>query len=348
MAAGCLRVRNTAMSSSNILVVPPAPMYRKLFSDAADARLRGLGNVIYNEGNSDWTADDLRQRITNVDVLISGWRTPRLSDDILDAARKLRLVAHSAGSVKFMLDESLMHRGVAVSTAGAAMIQSVAETTVLLCMLMLRPLHQLDAGLRAGASWADMKLAGVGDELTAKTVGVIGAGQIGRRVIKMLRAWDVDVRLYDPFVTPEAAAALDVTAYRELDDMLARCHIVTLHAPILPETHHMIGRAQLARMPDGAILVNTARAWLVDSAALEAELRSGRLRCATDVYDTEPLPLDNPWRSMPNALLLPHIASSTRQSFFRQGDITVSEVERFLNGTSLQYAVTPQLLKTMA
>lgn len=323
-------------------------MYRKLFSDAADARLRGLGRVTFNEGDADWTADDVRQRISNVDVLVTGWRTPRLTDEILDAAPSLRLVAHSAGSVKFMLDESLMQRGIAVSTAGAAMIQSVAETTVLLCMLMLRPLHQLDAGLRAGASWADMKLAGVGDELTAKTVGVIGAGQIGRRVIKMLRAWDVDVRLFDPFVTPEAAAALDVTAYRELDDMLARCHIVTLHAPVLPETHHMIGREQLARMPDGALLINTARASLVDSAALEAELRSGRLRCATDVYDVEPLPRESPWRSMPNALILPHIASSTRQSFHRQGDITVSEVERFVSGAPLAYPVTPQLLKTMA
>lgn len=193
-----------------------------------------------------------------------------------------------------------------------------------------------------------MKLAGVGDEIIAKTVGVIGAGQIGRRVIRMLRAWEVDVRVFDPFLNSDAAAALDVTAYHELDDMLAHCYIVTLHAPILPETCHMIGKEQLARMPDGAILINTARSWLVDSAALEAELRSGRLRCATDVYDTEPLPRDSAWWSMPNALILPHIASSTRQSFYRQGEITVNEVDRFLRGAALQYAVTPQLLKTMA
>lgn len=336
------------MSQSRILVVPPVPLYRKLFSPTADQRLRVLGDIRFNDTDSDWSADELRRRVGEVDVLVTSWRTPRLSDDLLDCAPHLKLVAHSAGSVKFMLDESLMARGIAVSTAGAAMVQPVAETTVLLCMLMLRPLHELDAGLRAGRSWADMKLAGVGEELTAQTVGIVGAGQIGRRVIKMLRAWDVDVRVYDPCLTPEDAASLEVTAYRSLDEMLGRCRIISLHAPILPQTRHMIGPAQLDRLADGSILINTARAWLVDTAALADHLRAGRLKYATDVYDNEPLPLDDPWRNMPNTLILPHIASSTRQGFYRQGDITVSEVQRFLAGEPLQYGVTPQLLKTMA
>jgi phosphoglycerate dehydrogenase-like enzyme len=333
---------------TTLLVVPPAPLYRKLFSSAADERLRSLGTVHFNESDRDWSADELRARVADADVLVTGWRTPRLGDAILDAAPRLRLVAHSAGSVKFMLDESLMARGIAVSTAGAAMVQPVAETTVLLCMLMLRPLHQLDIGLRSGAGWADMKLAGVGEELTSQTVGIIGAGQIGRRVIRMLRAWDVDVRVFDPLLTPEDAAALDVTAYRSLDELLPRCRIVSLHAPVLPQTRHMIGARQLERMNDGTVLVNTARAWLVDGDALADHLRRGRLRYATDVFDTEPLPPDDPWRSMPNTFILPHIASSTHQAFFRQGDITVAEVQRFLAGEPLHYAVTPQLLRIMA
>ncbi|HMO26636.1 MAG TPA: hydroxyacid dehydrogenase, partial [Tepidisphaeraceae bacterium] len=280
------------MVRARILVVPPVPLYRKLFSVSADQKLRALGPIRFNESDIDWSADELCQRIGEADVLVTSWRTPRLTDDILDRAPRLKLVAHSAGSVKFMLDESLMARGIAVSTAGAAMVQPVAETTVLLCMLMLRPLHELHAGLRAGRAWTDMKLAGVGEELTAQTVGVVGAGQIGRRVIRMLRAWDVDVRVYDPCLTPEDAAALEVTAYRSLDEMLPRCRIISLHAPILPQTRHMIGPAQLDRLADGTILINTARAWLVDTTALADHLRTGRLRYATDVYDNEPLPID--------------------------------------------------------
>lgn len=336
------------MDPKNILVVPPAPLYRKLFTAEADAQLHRLGRVSRNESDADWSAGELKRRMGEVDILVTGWRTPRLTDDILDASPRLKLVAHSAGSVKFMLDERLMERNIAVSTAGAAMIDSVAETTMLLCMLMLRPLHRLDAGLRGGASWADMKLAGVGDELAAQTVGVVGAGQIGRRVIKMLRAWDIDVRVYDPYLAQETASAMEVTAYASLTEMLRSCNIVTLHAPVLPDTHHLIGHEQLAAMPDGAILINTARSVLVDTAALAEQLRSGRLRYATDVYDNEPLPADDPWRNMPNTFILPHIASSTRQCFTRQGDITVSEVGRFLRGEPLKYPVTPQLLKIMA
>jgi phosphoglycerate dehydrogenase-like enzyme len=323
-------------------------MYRKLFSPDADERLRSLGRVHFNESDADWTPDELRRRLAEADVMISGWRTPKLTDDILHAARNLKLIAHSAGSVKFMLDERVMHRGIAVSTAGAAMVQSVAETTVLLCMLMLRPLHELDAGLRSGATWASMKLAGVGDELSAQTVGIVGAGQIGRRVIRMLRAWGVDVLVFDPLLTQAQASELDATLVTSLEDLLGQCRIVSLHAPVLDDTRHMIGARQLSCMKEGTILINTARAWLVDTAALELHLRQGRIRYATDVYDTEPLPIDDPWRSMPNTFILPHIASSTRQAFFRQGDIAVAEVERFLQGQPLRYPVTPELLKVMA
>ena len=336
------------MHKPTILVVPPAHLYKKLFSDEADARLHRLGTVIRNESEADWTAEELRRRIPGAAILVTSWRTPRLTEEVLDDAPSLKLVAHSAGSVKFMLDERLMERNIAVSTAGAAMVNSVAETTMLLCMLMLRPLHRLDAGLRAGAAWAEMKLAGVGDELAEQTVGVVGAGQIGRKVIRMLRAWDIDVRVFDPHLTQDEAAALEVTAYASLNEMLRGCDIVTLHAPVLPETRHLIGREQLASMRDGAILINTARSLLVDTAAMIENLRSGRLRYATDVYDNEPLPLNDEWRTMPNAFILPHIASSTRQSFRRQGDITVSEVERFLRGEPLKYPVTPQSLKIMA
>ncbi len=138
-----------------------------------------------------------------------------------------------------------------------------------------------------------MKIAGVGDELGSQTVGVVGAGQIGKRVIHLLRAWDVAVNVFDPFYTDEQAAAAGTRRCMSLNELMENSRLVTLHAPILPETRHMIGREQLAAMRDGSILINTARSWLVDYAALEAELRAGRLKCSTDVFDIEPLPQDD-------------------------------------------------------
>jgi len=314
------------MSRKNVLVVPSVPLYKKLFSEAADAHLLSLANVAYNETEADWTGADLARRIAEADILLTSWRNPKLTPELLDLAPRLKLVAHSAGSVKFMIDDSIFCQGIQVSTAGAAMVPPVAETTVLLCMLMLRPVYKLDEGLRSAAPWFEMKLAGVGDELGTKTVGIIGAGQIGKRVIKMLRAWEIDVRLFDPYISPEQAAAMDVTAYHSLQDMLPHCDIVTLHAPVLPETRHLMGGEELRRMRDGTILINTARAWLVDHDALAAELKQGRLRYATDVFENEPLPRDDAWRTMPNTFILPHIAAATRQCFHRQGDITGADV----------------------
>lgn len=332
-----------------IQVLPRTSLYAKLFAPETTALLNSLGTVRRNATDKELTSAELTAGIADVDVLITGWGSPKLTPELLAHAKNLRLVAHSAGSVKFMLDEALLARGIKVSTAGAAMVTPVSEMTCMLCLLMLRPLHKMDAALRAGqGSWSELKTIGVGDELASQSIGVVGAGQIGRRVIDMLRAWNLTVNVFDPFYTPEKAAAVGATYCPTLQDLMSRSRIVTLHAPILPDTHHMIGAKELAAMKDGSILINTARAWLVDMPALEKELRAGRLSAATDVFDTEPLPANDPWRSMPNTFITPHLASYTTQCFHRQAQIAVEETERFLTGQPLKYEVTPALLKVMA
>jgi phosphoglycerate dehydrogenase-like enzyme len=331
-----------------ILVLPRTSLYRKLFTTAADERLRGLGIARFNETESEWNTDQLAQWIGGTEVLVTGWGSPKLTRAVLDRAPDLKLIVHSAGSVKFMMDEQVFDRGIRVTSVGAAMVNPVSELTVMLCMLMLRPVHKLDAALRNGQSWAELKIVGVGDELSSQTVGVIGAGQIGRRVIQLLRAWDIKVNVFDPFYSAEQAAAVGVRKCASISQLMNESRVVTLHAPILPETRHMIGREQLAAMRDGGVLINTARAWLVDMEALAAEVRSRRITCATDVYDTEPLPLEDPWRQMPNTLITPHIASYTHQAFHRQGDFAVDEVERYVTGQPLAYEVKREMLATMA
>ena len=141
---------------------------------------------------------------------------------------------------------------------------------------------------------------------------------------------------------------MDVERVASLDELLAGCRVVALHAPSTPQTYRMIGRRELALMRDGAILVNTARASLIDTDALLAELRKGRISAALDVFDEEPLPLDSPLRTLPNVILTPHVASHTVNTHLRQGELTVDEVQRFVAGQPLRYAVTPEMLATMA
>jgi phosphoglycerate dehydrogenase-like enzyme len=337
-----------------ILVVPPPSLYRKLFSAESDARLRQFASLIRcNHEERDWSSDELARRIEGFDVVITGWRSPRFTSAVLESARArpLKLVAHSAGSVKFLLeDEQSLARDFTVSTAAAAMGPAVAEMALLAMLMLLRPLHKLDAGMKSGGDWAALKAWGSKSqrELTAQCIGVVGAGHTGRHFIRMVRALGVRTVVYDPYAGEQLISELDAERVESLDELLGGCTVVALHAPSTPQTRHMIGRRELSLLADGAVLINTARASLIDSDALLAELRAGRISAALDVFDEEPLPADSPLRQLDNVLLTPHVASHTSQAYHRQGDVTVEEIRRFAQGQPLRYAVTPEMLLTMA
>ena len=338
----------------SVLVLPPPTLYRKLFTPEAEARLRQVAaRVELNADERDWSSGELARRVGEFDVVVTGWRSPRFTDDVLGAARagRLKLVAHSAGSVKFLFDdEQSMFGSFAVTTAAAAMGPAVAEMALQALLMLLRPLHALDAGMKSGGDWRELKSWGSSRqrELTAQRVGVVGAGHTGRHFIRMLRALGVQTSVYDPYLDAARAAEMDVDRVESLDELLAHSTAVALHAPATRETRHMIGRRELALLPDGAVFINTARPSLVDHDALLDELRAGRISAALDVFPEEPLPLDSPLRRLDNVLLTPHVASHTSQCYHRQGDLTVDEIRRLAHGQPLRYAVTPEMLPTMA
>lgn len=322
-------------------------LYQGLFPPDADQALRGLGQVVFHDEERNLTSDELAQRISGFDIVITGWGTPPFTDDVLAAADRLRLIAHTAGSVKRMLPREVFERGIAVTHAAAAIAPAVAEMSLLLTLLMLRRAHKLDQMLKAGRPWNEVKEAGMGQELAGQRVGVVGAGYTGRCFIRLLRALDAEVWVYDPYLSPDRAAELGVHK-ASLDELLSSCPIVSLQAPATQETYHMIGARELSLLQDGAIFINTARAWLVDQDALLAELRSGRIHAALDVFDPEPLPPDSPFRQLDNVFITPHIAAATIQARHRQGRTIVEEVQRFLNGDPLRYQITLEALDIMA
>ncbi len=178
-------------------------------------------------------------------------------------------------------------------------------------------------------------------------MGIIGASRIGRRVIELLRPFDLDVLLYDPYAAPQEAAALGVEPV-SLDDLCARSSVVSVHAPQLPATHHMISTRQLAAMPAGATLINTARGSLVDENALLPELASGRLNAVLDVTDPELPPPDSPLYDLPNVLLTPHIAGSLGGELHRMADQALDELERYAQGLPFADPVRPESLRHSA
>ncbi|MGW8329007.1 hydroxyacid dehydrogenase [Streptomyces sp. NPDC055897] len=281
--------------------------------------------------------------LAGAEVLLTCWGAPPLTADVLDAAPKLRAVVHAAGSVKHHITDACWERGIAVTSSAAANALPVAEYTLAAILFagkeVLRSAQRY-AELRTAPEWLSET------ERTGnyrRTVGIVGASRIGRRVIELLRPFDFEVLLYDPYVSGTEAVALGVEQV-SLDELCSRSSVVSVHAPQLPETHGMIGAHQLALMPAGATLVNTARGSLVDEPALLAELLSGRLHAVLDVTDPELPPRESPLYDLPNVLLTPHIAGSLGNELYRMADRALDEVERFAAGVPFADPVLPAAL----
>lgn len=331
------------MTKPRVLVLPGPTMYRDLFAPDVDAALRDFADVTFNESDTNWTSERLAAEIAPYDGLVTCWGSPSVTDAVLDAATNLKIVAHAAGSVKGYIPENVLRRGIKVSSAAAAMAPAVAEYSLVLVFLGLRAVHRYNAALHdadPARPWPGLDAYdGRGEEIASQRIGIVGAGGVGRIFIGQLRALGVTPFVYDPYLSEDAASTVGAKKV-SLDELMRSCEIVVNHAPTTPETHHMIGARELALLEDGAYLVNTARSWVIDQDALLAELSSGRIRAALDVFDREPLPLDHPFRTLPNVILTPHIAGGTKETQYRQGAYTVRDLANAFVGKPLVHEVT--------
>jgi phosphoglycerate dehydrogenase-like enzyme len=336
-----------SQSQARILVLPRPKLYRELFGPEEERLLRSLGEVVFHESESGPSAQELAANIGGFDIVLTGWGSPIFTDEVVKAATDLKLLAHTAGSIKDMFPPALFERGIKITHAAPAIAGAVAEWAFLLMLTMLQRPHLHDRNLRYGV-W-DKGAPPVRRELVGQRVGLVAASYTGRSLAVLLRGIGTEVWIYDPYL--EEAEAVDLGVQKVgLDQLFSECRIVSLHAPITPETHKMIGARELALLADGALFVNTARAWLVDEPALIAELQSGRINAALDVFDNEPLPRENPFRELAreNVLLTPHMAAHTVEARRRQGTHMVAEIQRYLAGESLLYEVKQEHLATMA
>src|SRR5699024_7457023 len=179
-------------------------------------------------------------------------------------------------------------------------------------------------------------------------VGLVGHGAFGSRVARVLRAFGAHVLVSDPFADQEAVAA-DGAEHVDLDRLLRRSRVVRLHARLTESTRNLIDAEKLALLPDGAVLVNTARGGLLDYTPLPAALHSGRLGAlAVDVYDEEPPPAGWALRQAPNVVATPHLAGASRQTAERAAHLVAAEVGRYVRGAELAHVANPDVLDSVS
>ena len=317
-------------------------------SAAQAARLRTLVTLLRDEPVVDLGAHDIAALLPQVEVLVTGWGAPQISGAVLDAMPSLRLIAHCAGTVKSLVDAEAFERGVAVVSAADANALPVAEFTLAVILLgnkRILKLREMYRAERRSLKPVRERAPGLGNY--RKTVGIVGASRVGRRVIELLRPFDFDVLVFDPYLSAADALALGVRK-SDLDALMASADVVSVHAPATAETRRLIDRRRLQLLRDGAVFVNTARASLVDQDALIDEARTGRIDVVLDVTDPEPLPADSPLYDMPNVLLTPHIAGAVGTEVQRLSALALDEIARYANGEPLQHCVDPSLLERSA
>ncbi|MFV0131271.1 2-hydroxyacid dehydrogenase [Streptomyces sp. HMX112] len=267
-----------------------------------------------------------------------------LTERVLAACPGLELFCVSRGGpVNANLDAATRH-GVAVSYAPGRNATATAEHTLALLLAAARGIGDVHTDLRRG-TWRgdhyDYDTCGI--EIAGSIVGLVGFGAIGSRVARLLAAMGARVLVHDPYV--EVGAAAGIAEPVSLEELLARARIVSLHARVTEETTGMIGRAQIAAMRRGSVLVNCARGALVDYEAVCDALDSGHLAGAGfDVFPAEPVPAGARLLSTPGVVLTPHIAGASQEVAHRAARIVAAEAGRFLRGEPLAHCANPEVL----
>jgi phosphoglycerate dehydrogenase-like enzyme len=274
--------------------------------------------------------------LAETDILITGWGCPKLDAAALAAAPRLTHILHAGGTVKHHVGEECWERGIEISTAADANSIPVAEYTVAMILLankrvlqIARKLHSEKTELEPDQLFPDMGNFG-------KRVGIIGASRIGKHVIRLLKSYDVQIVVADPFLDDAAAAALGVERV-SLEELASSCDVVSLHAPSLPSTRNLIHQGLVASFKPGATFINTARGELVDQDALLRRIEEGDLYAVLDVTTPWVLPADSGFYSHPHVLLTPHLAGSLGMELERMAVSTIEEAHRLSRGEPLRH-----------
>ncbi len=284
--------------------------------------------------------------LAGADAIVTSWGSPKLTAEFLDVCPDLKVVLHAAGSVKGIVDEEeFKARGIRLTSSAIALGEGVAETALCLSIAAAKGVFKLAKDTRNGL-WAEHKYDYCTDFYDI-TVGVISGGFVGRHFIKLLQNFNVDVLLYDPTLSAEQVAALGATK-AELDEMLSKADVISVHAPSIPATEKMLNATNLPLIKDGAVLINTSRGAVFDEPALIEELKKGRFFACLDVTEPEPPTVDNELRYLDNVVLTPHIAGAATNGQRRIGKHVAEELARFMAGERMRTEIDLSQLSKMA
>lgn len=325
------------MSRFRVLVTRRIP-------DAGLDILRDHAELDIFEGDYPIPREELIRRIRGKDGLLC-LLSDRIDVEIMDAAGpQLKVISNYAAGYNNIDVKAATERGIAVTNTPGALREATADLTWALLLSAARRIVEGDRYMRAGkfVGWGPKLL--LGHDVWGKTIGIVGMGDIGGAVARRARGFNMRI-LYHNRRRNEVLEKELGAEYRALDDLLREADFITLHVPLTPETHHLIGRRELEMMKSTAVLINVARGEVVDEKALVEALRSGKIAAAgLDVYENEP-EMSPGLAELENVVLTPHIGSATHTSRDTMARMAASNLLRALNGEKPVNLVNPEVWK---
>lgn len=326
------------------MTIPTGEVRDTFIPSEVKEKIEGLGTVEWNNSKEQLSAEELREKIKGKDICITGWGTAQFSEYVLENADKLKLVAHTGGSVGRIVSGALFQKGIKVISGNRLFAESVAEGVIAYILALLRDIPFYDNETHAGR-WR--KADGDYTEgLLDQTIGLVGFGMISKYVINMLKVFRTKIKVYSRYITEEDMEKYGVEK-ASLEEIFSTCKIISIHSGLTPKTYHMIGKELLEMIPDGALFVNTARGAIIDEDALVEELSKKRFKAALDVFEKEPLPVDSKLRKLDNVLLMPHMAGPTtdRRKFITLA--LIEDIKNFTAGRQMEHEIEEEYAKNM-
>ncbi len=289
----------------------------------------------------------LLEECRDADGIIVGYTShPMITREVIDGVAGLRLVGTTYGGVRQNVDDQYaLSSGLTVIHTGASRVRPMAQYTLALILSSLMHIHLYHHDMRAGEQWPRFKYPR-GRILQDRSVGVIGYGRIGEGIVRMLQSFTSHVAVCSRHLSAEVAADARVSL-KSLNELCADAEIIVLAGGYNPETHHMIGREQFARMQQDALFVNIARGKMVHEAALIEALQASKIYAALDVFEEEPLPADSPLRQSDRVLLTPHRANNAIE-FEQRWETLADEIEAFYSGKQPDSSLNAERARAMS
>lgn len=308
-------------------------------------RLESVAEVEYNAMERNFTPEELKERLRGKDIALTGWGTGLFDETVLEGNDTLRLIAHTGGSVTPVMSDEAYERGIRVISGNEMYAESVAESVIAYALASLRRIPEFIDRTRSG----DWYHAGeMWEGLLDQTVGIIGFGMTSRHLFRMGKAFRLKFKVLEkPYLTSEVQQEYGFTT-ASLEEIFRTCKIVSLHCGMTKSYYHLVNRRLLEMMPDGALLINTARGPVIDEQALVAELKRGRIKAVLDVYEQEPLPTDSELRSLPNVYSIPHMGGPTFDRRWMIAMALIDDIERLERGEALHMEITREYASHMS